>query len=71
MDVFIRAIAIIIEVLIIGAIFYHILAGVRILLLEVGLNAKYSRIVTLGLLIVGVIFGTFLVSHLITFYPPV
>lgn len=70
MDVFIRAIAIIIEVLIIAAIFYHILAGVRILLLEVGLSPKYSRIITLALVAVGTLFGTFLVSHLITFYPP-
>lgn len=71
MDAFIRAIAIIIEVLIIGAVFYHILAGVQILLLEVGLTARYSRIITLALLVVGTVLGTFLVSHLVTFYPTV
>lgn len=71
MDVLLRTIAIIIEVLIIGAVFYHILAGVRILLLEVGMTPKYTRIITLALLAVGTVLGTFFVSHLITFYPTV
>lgn len=71
MDVLLRTIAIIIEVLIIGAVFYHILAGVRILLLEVGMTPKYMRIITLALLAVGTVLGTFFVSHLITFYPTV
>ena len=71
MDVLLRTIAVIIEVLIIGAVFYHILAGVRILLLEVGLTPKHMRIITLALLAVGVVLGTFLVSHLVTFYPTV
>ncbi|MCK4722191.1 MAG: hypothetical protein KAT75_02750 [Dehalococcoidia bacterium] len=66
-----RTIAIIIEVLIIGAVFYHILAGVRILLLEVGVKAKHSKIITLALLAVGTLLGTFFISHLITFYPTV
>ena len=71
MDVLLRTIAIIIEVLIIGAVFYHILAGVRILLLEVGVKAKHSKIITLVLLAVGTLLGTFFVSHLVTFYPTV
>lgn len=71
MDVLLRTIAVIIEVLIIGAVFYHILAGVRILLLEVGMTPKYTRIITLALLAVGTVLGTFFVSHLITFYPTV
>lgn len=71
MDVLLRTIAIIIEVLIIGAVFYHILAGVRILLLEVGVKAKHSKIITLALLAVGTLLGTFFISHLITFYPTV
>ena len=71
MDVLLRTIAVIIEVLIIGAVFFCILLGVRMLLLDAGLTPRYSRIITVALLAVGALLGTFLVSHLVTFYPPV
>ena len=71
MDAFLRAIAIILELLVLGAIFYHILYGVRIILLDLGVKPKYSKIITLALIAVGSLAGTFLASHLITFYPTI
>jgi len=69
-EALIRGIAISIELVILLAIFYFILNGVRLILLDMGLAQKYSNIVILLLGIVGCLVVVFLVSHLITFYPP-
>ena len=69
MDTFLRIIAVILELIVIGAIFYHILYGVKIILLDMGMKEKYSRIIDVALFAVGSLAVTFLASHLITFYP--
>jgi succinate dehydrogenase/fumarate reductase cytochrome b subunit len=69
MDIFLRVIAIVIEVAVLGAVFYYILAGLRILLFDLGIKQEYSKIITVMLIVVGCIVVTFLVSHLYTFYP--
>ena len=69
MDIFIRAIAIIIELVILIALFYFILNGVRLIIVDFGLRQKYFRIVAVLLLAVGCMIAVFLISHLTAFYP--
>jgi len=64
MDIFLRVIAIIIEVTVLGAVFYYMLAGLRTMLFD-------SKIITIALIALGCILLTFLVSHLYTFYPEI
>ena len=69
-EALIRGIAISVELVILLAVFYFMLNGVRLILLDVGLAQKYSKIVILLLGVVGCLVLVFLLSHLITFYPP-
>ena len=71
MDALIRSIAILIELSVLGALFYHVLKGVRITLFDLGMKPEYSNIVTLALIAVGGLVGVFLVSHLFAFYPAI
>ena len=71
MDAFLRIVAIIIELLVLGAVFYHIFGGIYFMLFDIGVKQKYSKIVVLSLLVGGTLLAVFLVSHLITFYPAV
>lgn len=69
-EALVRGIAISVELAILIAIFYLILNGVRLILLDMGLAQKYSKIVIVLLGAVGCLVVVFLASHLITFYPP-
>ncbi len=69
MDTISRILAIIIEVLILAAISYAVLKGVRLTALDLGIKARYGRAVTLALLAVVVIVLVFFIAHLTTFYP--
>jgi len=71
MDIFLRTIAIIIEVLILAAITYAVLYGVRLTASDLGIGPKYGRAVVLALLAVGIIVIIFFIAHLTTFYPAV
>jgi len=69
MDIFLRTIAIIIEVVILAAIMYALLNGVRLILFDLGVEAKYRRVVAMALLMGGFIVVLFFIAHLTTFYP--
>jgi hypothetical protein len=71
MDTLVRTIAIIVEVLLLGVIAYSVLNGVRMAALDLGIKAKYNRMITLVMLVIGIIVLTFFVAHLVTFYPAV
>jgi len=71
MDILLRPIAVAIEVLILAAMFYFILSGVRLILFDFGIKQKYSKILTVAFIAVGCVIAVFLISHLTTFYPPV
>jgi succinate dehydrogenase/fumarate reductase cytochrome b subunit len=71
MEAMLRPIAISIEVLLLVAIFYCILAGVRLILFDIGITRKYSNIITLMLLAVGAMIVVFFSSHLSAFYPEI
>jgi succinate dehydrogenase/fumarate reductase cytochrome b subunit len=66
-----RAVAVFIEIVILIIMFYFILNGVRLLLFDLGLKQKYSRIISMVLIAAGCIITVFLISHLTAFYPPV
>ena len=69
MDTVLRAIAISIEVVILMAIAYSMLNGVRLIIFDLGIGPKYSKAITMALLVVGGIFVSFFISHLTSFYP--
>ncbi len=71
MDIFLRTIAIIIEVLILAAITCAVLYGVRLTASDLGIAPKYGRAIVLALLAVGFIVVIFFIAHLTTFYPAV
>lgn len=71
MDVFLRAVAIIIEVLILGVIFYAVASGFKLVIFDLGVKQKYNRVINMLLICVGAIFIAFCIAHLTTFYPPI
>lgn len=71
MDIFLRTIAIIIEVLILGVITYSILNGARLTVFDLGVGPRYGRVIALALLALGFIALIFFIAHLTAFYPEV
>jgi hypothetical protein len=71
MDTFLRVIAVLIEVAILGIVFYSIFAGIRLILFDLGIKQQHNKIVTLFLAAAGSLFLVFLFSHLFTFYPEI
>jgi len=69
MDIFLRVIAIFIEVVILAAIIYVLLAGVRLILFDLGLGAKYQRVVAMALILASCMAVFFFIAHLTAFYP--
>ncbi|MFC2005296.1 hypothetical protein ACFLUY_03630 [Chloroflexota bacterium] len=69
MDILVRTIAIIIEVLLLSAIAYSILNGIRLMVFDLGLGTRYSKVMAVMLTAVGVLIVVFFVAHLTTFYP--
>ena len=71
MGTFFRAIAILVELSVLTAAVYVLLAGMKLALFDFGLNHKYHAFVELVVIILGCLVLVFLVSHLIAFYPRV
>ena len=71
MDILIRTIAIIIEVIILAAIMYFLLNGVKLILLDFGLRPKYKRFIATALILIGCVVVVFFITHLTTFYPTI
>lgn len=71
MDIFLRAIAIFIEVAILIALAYCVLNGARLTVFDLGIGPRYSRAVTMALIAVGIIVVVFFIAHLTTFYPTI
>ena len=70
MDILLRSISILIEVIILLAMFYFILNGVRLILFDLGITQKYSKIISVVLIAAGCVLAVFVISHLTAFYPP-
>lgn len=71
MDILLRPIAIVFEVLILAAITYSVLNGVRLTAFDLGIGPKYSNAIAMILLAVGILIMVFFIAHLTTFYPMV
>jgi len=70
-DTLLRAIAIFVEVLILSTVTFCLLFGVRIVLFDLGLRAKYKSMVNVALGAVAIIAVVFFIVHLTAFYPTV
>ena len=64
-----RAIAIVIEVLILVGVIYCFFLAARLTILDVGFQPKYDRFLRWALRIVGAVLSAFFVAHLTLFYP--
>ncbi len=71
MDLLFRGIAIAIEVIILAAIAYGILNGVKLTVFDLGLRPKYNRFINAVLLIVGCLVLVFFIAHLTFLYPTI
>jgi len=71
MDIFLRTVAIIIEVLLLGVITYAVLNSARLTIFDLGVRTKYNRVVSMALIAVGIILMVFFIAHLTTFYPAI
>jgi hypothetical protein len=71
MDIFLRTIAIIIELLILATITYVVLNGARLTVFDLGIKAKYHKAVSMALIALGIILFIFFIAHLTTFYPAI
>ena len=71
MDILLRTIAIFIEVLLLAAIAYAVLHGVKLTAFDLGIGPKYNKAITMVLLAIGVLVVVFFIAHLTTFYPAV
>jgi len=69
MDAFLRTIAVVVEVLILGGVFYSLLNGVRMIVMDFGIGQEYNSMIKIMLGAVGVVMVVFLISHLAVFYP--
>ena len=69
MDVLLRVIAIVIEVVIMAAIIYSLLAGARLTIFDLGIEPKYKKVITMALVVAGCIVVFFFIAHLTAFYP--
>jgi len=71
MDMVLRGLAIAIEVIILAAITYTVLKGVKLAIFDMGLNRRYNMMVTSVFLIVGTIIVVFFIAHLTFLYPAI
>ena len=71
MNVFLRVIAILVEVLILAALIYTLLRALQLTVFELGLESKYKKIVVIALVLAGSLAIVFFIAHLISFYPSI
>jgi len=71
MDILIRTIAIILEVVLLAVIACVVLNGVRLTAFDLGIGPKYSKAIAMVLIAAGFIFLIFFIAHLTTFYPSI
>ncbi len=69
MDQFLRVAAVLLEVSVLAIMMFCILWGLRLLLVELGINSKYNRVIMMALTVVFCIVVLFFTMHLSAFYP--
>ena len=69
MDILLRATAIFVEVVILAVIMYCLLTAVQLTVFDLGLRAKYRKIIAVALVLIGCVVAVFFIAHLTSFYP--
>jgi len=69
MDQFLRVVAVLLEVAVLGVMIFCLVWGLKLLLQDLGLNPKYNRVITMALAVVFLICVIFFTFHLSAFYP--
>lgn len=71
MDILLRIIAVLVEVVLLAVLLYHVLNGARLTLFDLGVGTKYQKAVLVALAGAGLLLLMFFIIHLTTFYPKV
>ena len=71
MDLLLRVIAIVIELVILLAIIYSLFAGTWLAIFDLGTRPKYKKAITMALIVAGCIVVFFFIAHLTAFYPTI
>ena len=69
MDILVRTIAIIIEVVILAAIIYVLLNGIKLILFDLGLRSTYMKFIAAAFILIGGVAVVFFIAHLTMLYP--
>jgi branched-subunit amino acid transport protein AzlD len=69
MDQFLRVVAVLLEVSVLGIMCLCLFWGVKLLLDDLGINKKYEKAIVMALSVVWVVFVVFFTMHLSSFYP--
>jgi hypothetical protein len=69
MDQFLRVAAVLLEVLVLAGMMFCIFWGVKLLLVDLGINSKYNKAIFMVLTVLFGVFVFFFIMHLSSFYP--
>jgi hypothetical protein len=69
MDQFLRVVAVLLEVSVLGTMILCLVWGLKLLLEDLGLNKKYDKVIVMALAVVFCIIVIFFTIHLSAFYP--
>ena len=69
MDQFLRVVAVLLEVSVLGIMVLCLFWGLKLLLDDFGINKKYEKAIVMALVVVGILFVFFFAVHLSSFYP--
>ncbi|MDM8000859.1 MAG: hypothetical protein QUS33_12940 [Dehalococcoidia bacterium] len=69
MDQFLRVIAVLLEVSVLGIMSLCLFWGVKLLLDDFGIGKKYEKAIVMALVVLFLIFVLFFTMHLSAFYP--
>jgi branched-subunit amino acid transport protein AzlD len=69
MDQFLRVMAVLLEVSVLGIMSLCLFWGVKLLLDDFGVNKKYEKAIVMALSVIWVVFVVFFAMHLSSFYP--
>jgi hypothetical protein len=69
MDVFLRTVAVLLEVAVLGIMMLCLFWGLKLLLDDFGLNKKYEKAIVMALATLWFVVTFFFAMHLASFYP--
>ena len=69
MDQFLRVVAVLLEVSVLGVMILCLVWGLKLLLEDLGVNKKYDKVIVMALAVVFFICVIFFTIHLSAFYP--